>query len=551
MASRYWVGGSGNWNSSNTANWSTSSGGASGASVPTASDTVFVDGNSYTGVGSWTITVVGSVTCLSCFLLDLYCNIAGSSTPQLTITGPTATMQLGSFAPAVVVSPSLTCNFTSTSTPFSGNFTVSNVIWLDNLTTSGSITASSNFYFNRATAITITCSRFTGSSLSQIATLNASNNSITITGTSGTIWDTSASTGLYIANTTVFSVSATGFPTSGVRYINCPALTSSPVAISFFMGSSGSGTSLELRGSPSDPTIPFVCNTFNANGLSSTIYVKSYEMKSYGSVSISTNSSLYFDTVGGTNTWTIYNNNNPTITTNADLGYINVKVDGAAGSSVTFAGTTFSCLAKTFTFSAGTIYAAGVNFYFNDVQITTTAGAIFYLNTSTWYTSIWNLTTPANVAIIASTSTIVLRNATTSTFTGGGKTYYRLRFGSLGGTTTITDANSYQEIKYSNEGGSSLASTLILPAGLTTTSQLFTVSGNNNGARVTVQSSILGTNASITNGSTPNQIANYANLYSITCINSGLVFYRTSATSIDAYTTGFTLLNDTGTFFLF
>jgi hypothetical protein len=47
MADRYWVGGSGDWN--NTAKWSTSSGGAGGASVPTSTDNVFVDSNSASG----------------------------------------------------------------------------------------------------------------------------------------------------------------------------------------------------------------------------------------------------------------------------------------------------------------------------------------------------------------------------------------------------------------------------------------------------------------------------------------------------------------------
>lgn len=44
MAARYWVGGSGNWSS--TAQWSTTSGGASGASVPTSADDAIFDANS-------------------------------------------------------------------------------------------------------------------------------------------------------------------------------------------------------------------------------------------------------------------------------------------------------------------------------------------------------------------------------------------------------------------------------------------------------------------------------------------------------------------------
>jgi len=41
MADRYWVGGTGTWGNSQTTNWSATSGGTAGASVPTASDNVY------------------------------------------------------------------------------------------------------------------------------------------------------------------------------------------------------------------------------------------------------------------------------------------------------------------------------------------------------------------------------------------------------------------------------------------------------------------------------------------------------------------------------
>lgn len=57
MATRYWVGGSGTWNTSTT-NWSTSSGGSGGASTPGASDTVIFDANS--GLTSGEVVYIGS-----------------------------------------------------------------------------------------------------------------------------------------------------------------------------------------------------------------------------------------------------------------------------------------------------------------------------------------------------------------------------------------------------------------------------------------------------------------------------------------------------------
>lgn len=46
MASRFWVGGSGTWDASDTSHWASTSGGTPGASVPGPSDTVTLDANS-------------------------------------------------------------------------------------------------------------------------------------------------------------------------------------------------------------------------------------------------------------------------------------------------------------------------------------------------------------------------------------------------------------------------------------------------------------------------------------------------------------------------
>lgn len=60
MANRYWVGGSGSWSS--TAKWSSTSGGTGGSSVPTSADDVFIDNNSFLPAGSFSITVVSSMS---------------------------------------------------------------------------------------------------------------------------------------------------------------------------------------------------------------------------------------------------------------------------------------------------------------------------------------------------------------------------------------------------------------------------------------------------------------------------------------------------------
>lgn len=59
MANRYWRGGTGTWDASNTANWSATSGGAGGASAPTLNDDVFFDAGSDAG-GIFTVTIGGT-----------------------------------------------------------------------------------------------------------------------------------------------------------------------------------------------------------------------------------------------------------------------------------------------------------------------------------------------------------------------------------------------------------------------------------------------------------------------------------------------------------
>jgi len=78
MADRYWVGGSGTWNTTNTANWSTSSGGPGGAAVPTSADNVYFDSASATT--SQTISFSTSIRCLNLDFTGFVGRTSGSLT---------------------------------------------------------------------------------------------------------------------------------------------------------------------------------------------------------------------------------------------------------------------------------------------------------------------------------------------------------------------------------------------------------------------------------------------------------------------------------------
>jgi len=113
MADRYWVGGSGTWNTTNTANWSATSGGTSGASVPTASDNVFI--NNLSGNAA-TVTVSGVVNCLNLDLTGFNGTFTGNSSQNVNVYGGLVLSSHINFN--WVSGPSLTFSATS------GNYTV-------------------------------------------------------------------------------------------------------------------------------------------------------------------------------------------------------------------------------------------------------------------------------------------------------------------------------------------------------------------------------------------------------------------------------------------
>lgn len=73
---RYWVGGTGNWDASDTTHWAASSGGVGGQSVPTISDNVFFDSNSGSGI----VTASGSREALALDTTGFNGSIAGGAT---------------------------------------------------------------------------------------------------------------------------------------------------------------------------------------------------------------------------------------------------------------------------------------------------------------------------------------------------------------------------------------------------------------------------------------------------------------------------------------
>ena len=160
MANRFWVNGTGVWDSSDTTHWSATSGGAGGESVPTSSDDVIFD--SMSNATTYAVTTSGAATC-----------------GALTITNPltgTVTLTLGATltAAGTITLTSGILDFANFDvTAFAVSSTNSNVRTLTLGTGTLTLTANSGIRFTLATATNLTLTPTTGTIYLSDTTSNA------------------------------------------------------------------------------------------------------------------------------------------------------------------------------------------------------------------------------------------------------------------------------------------------------------------------------------------------------------------------------------------
>jgi len=268
MADRYWILGTGTWDSTTTTNWSASSGGAGGASVPTASDNVFFDANSNVGVTAFTVTMANT---------PRVCN-------DFTAAGLDGVMTLAGTSIGLTVSGSLTFQATNFSRTYTGTTTF-------NATTTGKTVTTNGVSLGAVTFDGVGGAWTLGSALS------CGTSDLTLT--NGT-FDTSVSN---------YSVTAARFfsNNSNLRTIN---LNGSTVSLSS-QWSMTTSTNATLNAGTSTISFSSSVVTFNGGGLT------------YYDVSCtSTLASTNIKTITGANTF-----NNLTFSTIASQGLVNISIE--------------------------------------------------------------------------------------------------------------------------------------------------------------------------------------------------------------------------------
>lgn len=179
MADRFWVGGTGNF--SDTNKWSTTTGGAGGASVPTSSDNAIFDANSGTG----TVTIDATSNCL---------NLDFTNSTLLTLAGTFGISVFGN----LIIKSTMTVSYTGTMT-FAATATGKTL-------TMNGVTLACNMTFNGA-----------GGGWTLQDALNIGTQSITLS--NGTL-DTNGKT-VTCAKITVSNNTNTRVLTLGASTINC------------------------------------------------------------------------------------------------------------------------------------------------------------------------------------------------------------------------------------------------------------------------------------------------------------------------------------------
>lgn len=465
MANRYWVGGSGTWNSTSTANWSTSSGGASGASAPTTSDTVIFDNLSNSGTNSFTVTIGTSAACQSLTFgtgaqaLDGAMTLAG--TTGLTIAG-SATLPASNLTITLtgVITFTATGTITSNGVSFNGGITFNGSAQTftlgDALTTASGRTIQLTQGTLNLQTYTMTCGLFSSSNSSTRNITFGSGAKIVLTGSAATVWSTGTVTAMTITGTSRIEITANA--STGTRTVT-PGNFAEASALNFYI-TAGTDT-ISFTTGDSVKNLDFT--GFGAGGTGTWA---STSTTLYGNLTISSTTSI----TGGTATLTFSaTSGTQTITSNGVTVDRNITSSGAGGTRALNGALTMGS-ARTLTIGAGTFDLSGYDvttglcivstnvtrtlaFGTKAIYINGTSGTVLNISNVTGFT----YTGTSNFQITgAATTTRTITGAST-----GSTEALAMNVTVTAGTDTLTYGNDFLNLEFT----SGFTGTLTLAAG--------------------------------------------------------------------------------------
>jgi len=192
-ASRYWVGGTGNWDAATTTHWSLTSGGAGGASVPDSTQNVFFDANS----GAGTVTITATANCYGLDFTGFTQTLAGSSALNIYSNLTLVSGMTLSYTGTVTFKATNAATITSGTKTFASPIVFDGVAGTFTLADAFATTGTSVVLTNGTLDLNdknLTSPIFTSSN-TNVRTLSLGTGTVTLTG-NGTVWDVSTNTNL-------------------------------------------------------------------------------------------------------------------------------------------------------------------------------------------------------------------------------------------------------------------------------------------------------------------------------------------------------------------
>lgn len=153
-ASRFWVGGAGNWDGSTTTHWSATSGGAGGASAPTSTDDVTFD--TLSNATAYTVTIVAGAVSQNSV-------IGNPLSGLITLAGSAALSVAGNLQMASGMTNNYTGTITFTATSGTKTITSNGVIFLSSFVfngVGGTFQLADNFRTDNTGSLTLTNGTF-------------------------------------------------------------------------------------------------------------------------------------------------------------------------------------------------------------------------------------------------------------------------------------------------------------------------------------------------------------------------------------------------------
>ena len=484
MADRYWVGGTGTWNDTNTANWSATNGGAGGASVPISTDNIYFTSASssgsydvylYPSALTFTAGAILSFAAPASGALAFYLRDSGNTTSTVLYTSNTSTTTVAATNVNIIGTVYMGGSWNANGATLSIFAVINLTVSLAGDIRTADITQLNSSILN-LNSYTFTAANYLQSGTGS-KTINFGTGKFVFTGVNNTLWNYPTTTLLTITGSK--NIELTTNATTGTRYIvhgTTGGTEAKSINVAVKAGSdtiAGSGaTAIQL-------------GNLDFTGFSGTFANSNYAI--YGSLTLSPTMTLANTTYG----FKLWGTGTTYLTTNGKTVNTNIFIAGGTSSSVILADDLTTTVLVTHTLGGLNTNGKTVSMT-GGYTSTGTATRALTLGTSTVTCNAFGIATSTNYTLSAANSILNL-TGTTNTL---GNT--NLTFGTINitGSTVGLSVAGGTAVTIATLANTVSPSTITFSSSYTYNISNFNVSGTS-GNLVAIKSTAAGTRSTL------------------------------------------------------